>query len=72
LAPPETKDNDDEDEKSDDSEKLHSPGPESSDSESKSSTHEEATAKYKAIHARDPLKKEQEKKAKKAAAQMKN
>jgi hypothetical protein len=69
--PPETKDNDDEDEKSDDSddsENFLSPGPKSSDSEGESSTDEEATAKSTAIHARDHLKKEQEKKA---AAQMK-
>jgi histone H3 len=70
-APPETKDNGDEDETSDDSEKSLSRGPMSSDSESESSTDEEATAKSKAIQARDHLKKEQEKNAKKAAAKIK-
>jgi hypothetical protein len=60
-APPETKDIDDEDEVSDCDNSI-SPGPKSSDSESDSSTDEEATDKSKAIHARDHKKREQEKK----------
>jgi histone H3/H4 len=42
-----------------------------SESESEISTDEEATVKSKAIHARDFLRREQEKKAKKAAAKLK-
>jgi hypothetical protein len=67
-APPETKDNGEEDETSDDIEKSLIPGPMSSDSESESeiesSTDEEANAKSKAIQARDHVKKEQEKRQK--------
>jgi hypothetical protein len=67
--------NDDEDRASDDSENAIRPGPMSSDSESESesesSTDKKANAKSKAIHARDHWKREQEKKAKKAAAKLK-
>jgi hypothetical protein len=58
----EKKDNEDEEEEIDDIEKLVSPGPQSSDSESDSSTNKEATAKSKAIHAKDHKKREKKKK----------
>jgi hypothetical protein len=56
----ETKYNEDEEEEIDDSEKLVSPGPQSSDSESDNSTDNEATDKSKAIHDKDHNKREQE------------
>jgi hypothetical protein len=63
-APPETKDNGDEDTTSDDSEKSIGPGPMLSESESERSTDEEANAKSKAIHTRYHLNREQEKRQK--------
>jgi hypothetical protein len=74
-APTEPPKNDDEDRESDNSDNAFSPGPESSDSESdsgsESSTKKMANVKSKAIHTRDHWKREQEKKAKKAAAKLK-
>jgi hypothetical protein len=62
LAASKTKDNEDEEEESDDSEKSVSPGPKKGYSDSGISTDKEATAKSKAIHAKDHTKREQEKK----------
>jgi hypothetical protein len=72
-AATEPQENDDEDRESDYSENAIRAGPMSRDSgsESESSTNKKANAKSKAIHARDHWKREQEKRAKKAAAKLK-